>query len=61
MKVLIVYSHITDGKIVLENATETIDGPIPSIRELIDIKRRMRQFGGYQNVAILNWFEVKEE
>ena len=60
MKILIVYSHKRDGQLVLENATEDIAGPVPSIQELTDIKRRMRTFGGYQYITILNWFEVKE-
>lgn len=60
MKVLIVFSHEKGGRTLLENATDNIDGPIPTTAELMDIKRRLKRYGSYEHVKLLNWFEVKE-
>ena len=60
MKIMVVFSHEKGGRTLLENATDNIEGSVPTTAELMSIKRRLRMCGGYEHVKLLNWFEVKE-
>lgn len=50
-----------DGQVVVKNATTTFNDRVPSISDLMLLKKNLRENCGYQNVVILNWFEVKED
>ena len=60
MKVMVVLQHEKDGKTITENRTTTFCNKIPMVSELMLLKKNLRENCGYQNVVILNWFEVEE-
>ena len=53
MKILLVFSHERNGELILDNAVGDILSDLPSLGEMISVKRRLRE-AGYQNVVILN-------
>lgn len=61
MKAMLVFLYEKDGQVVTKNATVTFGDNVPTIQELSLIKRNLRENCGYENVVILNWFELKEE
>jgi len=60
MKAMVVYQFEKDGKVITANGTTTFCNQIPSVSELMLLKKNLRENLGYKNVVILNWFEVEE-
>ena len=61
MKILISFSFQKDAQFGMGNAVVHNKDSVPSEKDLIEFKKKIKKFGKYEDITILNWIPLRED